>query len=197
MRDFCKPLGELTTPRHRRGTILIVAMIIIFAIAALVLTLAQAMRVEAGIAANAAAAREATAVERGAEQYVLALLAESVDPVETLQESYYEAVPLGSGYFWNLRPDYGDAEMAVFGITDESAKLDLNTLDYERLRLLPGMTDELAASIVDWRDEDDEPTEGIGAESQVYLSRSPGHNAKNQPFETVEHFRKLWTGRPA
>ena len=173
--------------RHRRrGTILIVAMIIIFAIAALVLTLGQAMRVEATVSANSAAAREAAMIERGAEQYVLAMLAESTEPVEMLEETWFEEVSLGGGYFWLLRPDVGDAELPVFGLTDESAKLDINSMDYERLRLVPGMTDELAANIVDWRDEDEDPTDGIGAEAQVYLSRDPGHEAKNGEYESVE-----------
>lgn len=175
--------------KARRGTILIVAMILIFAIAALVLVMGQAMRVEMTVAANAAAAREAALVERGAEQYVLALLAESVDPVEELEDRYYDAVSLGDGYFWILRPDWGDPSLAPFGLVDETVKLNINYAPYESLVALPGMTEDLAASIVDWRDEDETPTEGIGAESQVYLSRSPGHNARNAAFDSVEELR--------
>lgn len=184
--------GRTACRRHaakRRGTILIVAMILIFAIAALVLTLGQAMRVEAIVAANSLAAREASAIERGAEQYVVALLLESTDPVEELSESYFQAVQLGAGYFWILRPDYGDASMPPFGLTDESAKINLNYVPYDSLILLPGMTEDVAASIIDWRDEDDTPTAGMGAESQVYLSRTPGHTAKNANFDTVEELR--------
>src|SRR5690606_2713911 len=111
-------------PRHRRrGTILIVAMILVFAIAALVLTLGLAMRVEASASANVAAEREATAIVRGAEQYVMAVLAESTDPIDLLDESYFEEVPLGGGYFWILRPAYDDPAMPVFGITDETCKI--------------------------------------------------------------------------
>ncbi len=175
----------MTAPR-RRGTILIVAMIIIFAIAALVLTLGQAMRVEAIVAANNVASREAAAAAHGGEQYVLAMLAESYEPVELLDQSYFEAVSVGTGYVWFLRPDWGDPLMPSFGLVDESSRLDLNSLDYERLRLLPGLTDERAAAIVDWRDEDETPTDGIGAESPVYFARPEGHAAKNLPFETVE-----------
>jgi len=176
-------------PRHRRrGTILIVAMILVFAIAALVLTLGLAMRVEASASANVAAEREATAIVRGAEQYVMAVLAESTDPIDLLDESYFEEVPLGGGYFWILRPAYDDPAMPVFGITDETCKIDLNTFAsaYERLSEMPVLTDELAASIIDWGDEDENPTEGFGAESQVYASRTPGHDAKNAPYESVE-----------
>ena len=53
------------------------ALVIIFDIAAMALTLGRTMRTEAGISANTAAMREADLIERGAEQYVLALLAEA------------------------------------------------------------------------------------------------------------------------
>ena len=169
--------------------ILIVAIVIIFAVAAMVLTLGRSMRGEASIAANAAAAREAAIAERGAEQYVLALLAETSDdttPLESLGEEYFTDVRIGNGRFWIVRPDYNDPTLPAFGLVDESAKVDLNTVNYGDLLRLPGMTEQLAASIIDWRDEDEEITEGVGAESQTYLGRTPGHEAKNAPFETVE-----------
>jgi type II secretory pathway component PulK len=50
---------------------------------------------------------------------------------------------------------------------------------------LPGMTSELAASIIDWRDEDDEITDG-GAESEYFLLLSDPYECKNGPLETVE-----------
>lgn len=168
---------------------MIVAMVIIFAVAAMVLTLGRSMRGEASIAANAAAAREAAITQRGAEQYVLALLAETSDdtiPLELLGEEYFVDVRIGNGRFWIVRPDYNDPTLPAFGLVDESAKIDLNTVNYGDLLRLPGMTEQLAASIIDWRDEDDDITEGVGAESQTYLGRSPAHEAKNAPFENVE-----------
>jgi type II secretory pathway component PulK len=50
---------------------------------------------------------------------------------------------------------------------------------------LPGMTAELAASIIDWRDEDSEITPG-GAEDEYYLLLPQPYNCKNSPLETVE-----------
>lgn len=174
----------------RRGTILIVTLVLVFVLAALVITLAQWVRADAVVSANVAAAREATLVERGAEQYVLALLANAKanpnEPVEALDESYFMAVPIGEGYFWIVRPDYNDPLLPAFGLVDETSKIDLNTEGFERLMQLPGMTEQLAASIIDWRDADDESTQGYGAESSNYLGRSPGYTAKNAPFESVE-----------
>src|SRR5262249_19516770 len=61
--------------RRRSGSILIVTTLVCFALAAMVMVLCQSMRVEATAAANGSAAIQATSIERGAEQYVLSLLA--------------------------------------------------------------------------------------------------------------------------
>lgn len=171
--------------RFRRGSVLIVAMVVVFALASMVLTLGRSTRVEAGASANAVSALQADAILRGAEQYVMALVVEQRDVLGTLDESHFAAVPVGNGYFWLLRPDFDDASLPLFGIVDESSKLNLNAASYETLRKLPGMTDEIAASIVDWRDDDDTPTES-GAETPQYLSGSTPYAAKNANFETVE-----------
>lgn len=186
----------------RRGSVLIVAMLIVFAIASLVLALGRTARTEGGIGANELAARQAEMVERGAEQYVLALLSEQLDSLADLTEQDFAQVPVGTGYFWIVRPDYGDNGLPAYGLVDESSKLHLNSANYDKLRALEGMTDEIAASIIDWRDEDDAPTQS-GSESQAYLSRSDPYRAKNAAFEAVEELllvqgmnRELLYGQP-
>ena len=174
------------TRRARQGVILIVTMVLVFVLAALVIGLGQSVRVDLAVAANAAAGRAAAAVGRGAEQYVLAALAQAAESPEVLDPAYFEQIAVGGGYFWVVRPGYGEADSPAFGLVDESAKVDLNRAGVERLRRLPGMTDELAAAIVDWRDADDEPTEGGGAEADAYADRDPPYAPRNAPFKTIE-----------
>ena len=172
-------------PGAAHGTVLIVVMVVVFALAALVVTLGRHVRAEAYASANAVSIRSADAAARGAEQFVLALLTDYRDDVFTIDERDFAAVPVGDGFFWIVRPPSDDPREPLFGLVDENSKLDLNQASFESLRALPGMTDELAASIVDWRDGDDTPTES-GAESTVYLGQSPAYAAKNGRFETVE-----------
>lgn len=182
-------------PRYRRrprGTVLIAAMIIIFALVAMVMVMGQSARVEATASANQAAGAEAAVIARGAEQYVLALLAEATELPDELDSSHFEAVPVGTGYFWLRRPDYDDPTLPLFGLVDESSKVDLNRVTRDSLLYLPGMTDELASAIIDWRDEDGE-METAGAENETYLQRQEGYQAKNGPFETVEEMLLLNT----
>jgi len=171
--------------RRARGTVLIVTMWILLVLAGLVLVLARAMRVEGDRAANALAATQAAAVEQGAIQYVLA----SVDglqgevPLDT--DTPCEAVPVGDGAFWILRPAGEDQRMYCYGITDEASKVNLNAATLEMLSKLPGMTAEFAPSIMDWRDADSNVTTG-GAENEYYLMLPDPYECKNGPLETVE-----------
>jgi len=163
-------------------------MVVIFAIAGMVLALGRWSRTELLVSANSLATLQASAAERGAEQYVMKILATDRANLHAYPQEEFTAITTGQGggLFWIVRPDYGDAELPAYGLVDESTKLNLNTVNFARLQRLPLMTDEIAASIVDWRDENDTPTQTLGAESVIYLGRADGYNAKNANFGTVE-----------
>ena len=85
---------------------------------------------------------------------------------------------------------------ALFGLQDESARLNVNALPLEssdrdhsrdRLLVLPGMTVQIADAILDWMDCDDEPSE-FGAESSWYTSQNPPYRPRQSRFE---HLREL------
>ena len=187
--------------RRRPGTILVVTMLIVFTLAALVVVFCRSMRVESIASANLAASLQASAVERGAEQYVIALLTEQRDALADITEDYFAAIPIGetlggnanpnvsgvaaAGYFWIVRPDYGDVDLPLYGLTEEAAKLNANSATYEQLMRLPNMTDDVANAIIDWRDTDTNPQAG-GAENEYYLGLPEPYAAKNDLLETVE-----------
>jgi type II secretory pathway component PulK len=94
--------------------------------------------------------------------------------------------------------DFGDTSggsaTARYGLTDESGKLNVNALFaldssgkvlHDALMKLPNMTDDIAWSIVDWIDPDEEPNAG-GAESEYYTTLSPAYQCKNAPLDTIE-----------
>lgn len=171
--------------RHRRGTIFIVTLWVIFVLAGMVLALGASIRVEAIASANHVASLQALTIERGAEQYVLALLDQQKDSLSTLTDDYFSQVPVGDGFFWLIRPNYGDNQFSSLGLIDEASKLNINTATKDMLLVLPGMTDDVAAAIVDWRDTDSDISPN-GAESEYYQSLPNPYACKNSPFETVE-----------
>ena len=82
-----------------------------------------------------------------------------------------------------------------YGLEDESARLNLNTLlivdkleqngGRTMLMGLPGMTEDVADAILDWMDEDEEPRD-FGAEGLDYQMMDPPYTPKNGPLESIE-----------
>ena len=173
------------------GTVLIVTIWIVLVLSGLALVFARSMRVAAAVSANQVASLEAESIAAGALQFVVAKLAESAANQTTTSTTStsqttdtYEALPVGKGYFWVLQSNLEDDRESRFGLTDESGKINLNTASLETLQKLPGMTAELAASIIDWRDTDSDVTAG-GAEDEYYLLQPTPYHCKNAPLETV------------
>ncbi|UCD50678.1 MAG: general secretion pathway protein GspK [Phycisphaerales bacterium] len=176
--------------RYRtHGTILIVTIWVVLVLAGLALVFARSIRVAAIVSRNHVASLEAECIAAGASAYIRARLAQT-DEEETTSSSSstdadeYRALQVGEGYFWVLHSNLEDDDDYDYGLTDEAGKINLNSASEEMLLKLPGMTAELAASIIDWRDEDSEVTTG-GAENEYYLLQSEPYNCKNAPLQTV------------
>ncbi|HEV3142271.1 MAG TPA: type II secretion system protein GspK, partial [Gemmataceae bacterium] len=92
----------------------------------------------------------------------------------------------------------GTTQSVRYGLIDESGKINLNamlqidntgTVLHNMLMTIantdPNMTTDVADSIIDWIDTDDDPRAN-GAESSYYLGLSPPYRAKNGPLDSVE-----------
>lgn len=84
--------------------------------------------------------------------------------------------------FRRARPDEGEG--VIYGIGDEESRLNVNTATPDQLAKLDGMTPDIVAAIVDWRDPDNEVTPG-GAEADYYMSLQPPYRPRNGPLQTV------------
>ncbi len=69
-------------------------------------------------------------------------------------------------------------------VVDESSKLNINTVTKGQLLELPEMLEEIADAIIDWRDQDDTPSEG-GVEGGYYENLPFGYMARNGPLRTI------------
>ena len=72
----------------------------------------------------------------------------------------------------------------MYGVNDEEARLNASYASPEELGKLYLMTPEVAAAIVDWRDDDSTVTPG-GAEAEYYASLQPPYLPRNAPFQTL------------
>lgn len=167
-------------------------MWITIGLAAMVLVLAEAMRVELVSSANEYSSLQAQAVEEGAIRYVLSRVESLGGQVPKDEDVPCEAVRVGQGAFWIIRPDpYSTQTQTVaFGLVDEASKVNLNlnansnnAATLALLANLPGMNTDLAACIADWRDKNSHTG---GAKSDYYMMLNPPYQCKQAPFETVE-----------
>jgi len=69
-------------------------------------------------------------------------------------------------------------------VVDEASKLNINTATKEQLLWIPDMTEEIADSILDWRDGDDDIRQG-GAEAGYYFNMPYGYMIRNGQFKTI------------
>ena len=81
-------------------------------------------------------------------------------------------------------------------VTDEVGKLNINTATEKQLMQLPNMTEEIADSILDWRDEDDDVREG-GAEAGYYVNLPYGYEIRNGNFKTMRELLLIKGVTPA
>lgn len=175
--------------RAERGAALIIVLALSLGLVGLALLFGNAMMLEFRSTDHALAGKQAEQAIEAARRYVAYVLRDVAEPgmMPDINEYQSEEVRVGEGAFWLI--GRGDDETThtrpVCGLLPEAAKLNLNTAPIEILELLPGMTAELAAAIIDWRDSDNEVSPD-GAESQSYLLRDPPYLCKDAPFESLE-----------
>jgi type II secretory pathway component PulK len=84
----------------------------------------------------------------------------------------------------------------VKGPLDAHSRMNLNLMNEEQLMLLWGMEEDVARSILDWIDDDDEPREGGGTESSYYLQLEPSYEARNGPARTLSEIELVYEVDP-
>ncbi len=181
-----RPKLQMDRRAGSRASVLVVVLWITAGLTALVLYFAASMSLELRASANRAADLAAGQAIEGAARYVGWALAQfATNGMMTTNSQFVcQALPIGESQVWILGRNPAAAESGlnqlVFNLQDESGRLNLNRANSNALSMLPGMTTELAAAIVDWRS-----TNGT---LQLGYS-SLGYEAKRSPFETVDELR--------
>ena len=120
----------------------------------------------------------------------MAVLAEDETESDGLEDKWHNnedafaEVELGRGEFSVIRHSTDPLEPVAFGMIDEESKLNVNTATRDMLMALPGIDDEIADCILDWRDYDS-IAERFGAEHTYYVGRPRPYPCKDAPFTSL------------
>lgn len=196
--------------RPRRASVLLVVLVVIVLLALGAYTFSETMISEFQAVTMHGRKVESRVLADSGVQYAAAMLQQRFDfagegvfdnPTQLRDVLLIESdVARGRGRFsvFSRRERGGSPQAIRFGLTDESGKLNLNTLaerilaDQLReeearaiLLQLPGMTVETADATLDWLDADDLPRQ-YGAETEYYSRLSPVYTAKNGPLDTLD-----------
>lgn len=170
-----------------RGAILVVVMVL----TALTSVLAGSLlfRMHAEMSASGASLRGeqayAAAYSGIRRAMTLAVGDDWYDNPELLKNQFVFDDGVNRWYFTVYAHDPTDHQSPRYGLSDHSGRIDLNSADADTLLALPNMTDELADTLLDYRDEDD-VTRAQGAEQGYYDQLEYPYLIPNGPFDSVE-----------
>ena len=200
---------------QRRGTLLIVVLVTIVILSLSAYTFTALMQTEEEAARLVTRQLQSKNLADSGMDFVRLFLSNSRATIREKgglwdNPTYFQAIPVAVettddsmvGYFsiaTSSLDEAGFPEGQRFGLIDESSKINLNTLPYadaslslagigdvrDILMALPEMTEEIADSILDWIDADDEVRD-YGTESAYYEGLSPGYSAKNGPMDSLD-----------
>jgi type II secretory pathway component PulK len=200
------------TSESRPGFVLVAVLVVVVLLSLAAYQFGDLMTAEYRAADSYARSAQARALADSGVHYLAALLSSPDAMANTLNNNPYDNAGAFQGIVVNgqdlpenqgrfsviglLAPDDPNvqAQSYRFGVEDESGKINLNALmqldssgqvAHDMLLKLPNMTEDIANSILDWIDADDE-SRANGAESDYYASLSPPYRAKNGPLDSVE-----------
>jgi type II secretory pathway component PulK len=203
--------GTRTTAPRRRGFVIVAVLMVVTVLSLAAYQYSALMDAEVMAAERIRKTAEAKALADSGIHFAMGYLADQNAFQGTLNSNPYSTPVFQSvlvkegqsarsnGRFSLISLDYTDAltnggAQPMYGVTDEGGKININALFaldssgkvlHDALMKLPNMTDDIAWSIVDWIDPDEEPNPG-GAESEYYGTLNPPYQCKNAPLDTLD-----------
>jgi type II secretory pathway component PulK len=117
------------------------------------------------------------------------------DPWNSSEELFKDIAcgEIGSFSIKHIVYDAPGKEEYIYGLIDEERKININKVSLPALKryfeITAGLTSreasDIAGAIVDWRDSDEDPSEG-GAENGYYGSLDTPYRCKNADFQALE-----------
>jgi len=177
--------------RRDRGIALIIVLFLSALLTLLMYTFLREMQVEYGLATSIGKEAQARHLAWSAVEKASVVLAAQTTPVAGPSSTWFDdpdewyEIELGDGVYSMIHSTPEADGKLRYGMMDEASRFNLNSIPKEILLKFPKCTEEIADSIIDWRDADENP-QAAGAENTHYQSLPKPYRCKNGPFTTVE-----------
>lgn len=180
-----------------KGAILIISLWILAILTVLAIGFAYRMSIELKLTGyQIAKLKTFYLAKAGITKAISVLESTEATEFEALNQSWnnnpeiFDQISLGEGTFIvSYSSGESDFQKIYYGTIDEERKINVNYATRKMLESLPEISTEVAASIIDWRDKDNNPQPN-GAEDSYYRSLPNPYHCKNGDFELVEEL--LW-----
>ena len=163
--------------RQRRGSVFIIALIVVTILTAVIATAAAATRVAQRTQLHRIEQRRAERMANSGVLYAMAQMTQVVTARVSLNDDWAAIGANGSEDVM-----LGDGSFRV-EVLDAGSRANINNMTIEQLRLLP-LTDEQIDSILDWREPDLQPRVQ-GAKDEYYEQLTKPYLTKLRNFDTV------------
>lgn len=159
--------------RAKKALVLVAVLWVVVLLVVIVAALARDSMLDTRICLSGGELLRAKWALRGGTENAIALLLEDTKESDSLADNWSSSTNIA----------LEGCQVSV-QIIDEASKLNINTATREQLLRLPDMTEEIADAIIDWRDQDDTPSQA-GVETGYYLNLPFGYRIRNGPFRTI------------
>lgn len=167
----------MRTAQDKRGLVLVAVLWMVAVMTAIVAVVGQTSRLNMKMAVAATDEVRCKWACRAGTENAIAVLNEDLKDSDCLSD------------LWSDNDeDFNEVAMErcrySVRVIDEAGKLNINTATKDQLMALPYMEEDVAAAILDWRDDDEEP-QAEGAETGYYENLPIPYKIRNGPFKTV------------
>ena len=168
----------------KKGLVLVAVLWLVVVLMAIVAVLGRQARLDMKVSMARMEGIRCRWACRGGIEKVIGVLNEDTRESDSLIDTWSDNAEEFNDVALSTGPLSGEGCLFNVRVVDEASKLNINIATKEQLMGLPDMVEDIADSIISWRDSNDTAS-GLGAVSGYYESLPFGYRSRKGPFRTL------------
>jgi type II secretory pathway component PulK len=168
----------------KKGLVLVAVLWLVVVLMAIVAVLGRQARLDMKVTMARMEGIRCRWACRGGIEKAIGVLNEDTRESDSLIDTWSDNAEEFNDVALSTGPLSGEGCLFSVGVVDEASKLNINIATKEQLMGLPNMVEDIADSIISWRDSNDTAS-GLGAVSGYYESLPFGYRSRKGPFRTL------------